>query len=453
MEEFFNEIMECFNKYTNKESIAKYKKHNKKIKIDLHYLLLYKFLNSCFTKEESVECLRKFVDYNRTSFHRQEQQIDLCFYENLNNDISKICNKYIKINNKNKYTFMAIDGTYSNGENHLNSLNMGYFDVINDIPIEIDLKGTESKNKEVDELVNKINSDLPFFKNKVIIVDRLYFCYKFIHFLIQNNIKFIIRCKGDCKNLKLNKITKDKELIKLIKDNVRIIEYKDTIEKTINIAKKSKTKTQTIQYSVDIKNDCVLITNLSRHFNNTKILNLYKLRWKIETYFKLVKNNFNFQHLTHMQELEIKKQFLCINTICSMVKVLNFYLTKNKKDSSKDLLEEFIIKCNESKLIRFFEKSFLNDLITNNKTYSYKTFNKNIKPYVDIRKYKKDQSNPRQCKTPFMKWYIKAYSNQSELVKILEAIDSGVLDNLNNNLKTKSKKIKILAKRIIGKIT
>ena len=45
-------------------------------------------------------------------------------------------------NYKNKYTLMAIDGTYNTGENYLNYLNMGYFDITNNIPIEISMIGT-----------------------------------------------------------------------------------------------------------------------------------------------------------------------------------------------------------------------------------------------------------------------------------------------------------------------
>ena len=46
---------------------------------------------------------------------------------------------------------------------------------------------------------------------------------------------------------------------------------------------------------------------------------------------------------------------------------------------------------------------------------------------------------------------MKAYSNQSELVKIVRAIHRDKLDTLNSNLKTKSKRIKILEYKIIKK--
>ncbi len=448
MDKFFEDIKTCFKKYTTYDTIISHKQHNKSIKIDIKYLILYKFFNAFFSKEKSTELINKYVCYSRTSLYRQEEQLDLQYYENFNKEISTICNKHISIQNKNKnkYSILSIDGTYSTGENYKNCLNMGYFDATNNIPIEIDMIGINGKNKELHEVMEKIKNDINLFKNRIIVVDRLYFSYKFIHFLISNNIKFIIRCKGDCKNLKLETVTKDKHLIKLIKKRTRIFTFNEIDDKTLTISNKSKKDKSTTMFDIEMQNNCTLITSLSKHFNKKTILEFYKMRWSIETYFKLVKHNFNFEHLTHKKEIEIRKQFLCINIICSIVKVFDLCLSKKKKDENKDILNEFIIKCNETKLMRFFQNIFLDDLIVNNKSSTYKKLIENIKIYTNVRKYKKDRSYPRKCNTPFMKWYIKAYSNQSEIIKILNAINDGTIDKLNNNLKSKSKKIKILGK-------
>lgn len=451
METFINDIKNCF--YESASNLTDYKKYNKKIKVDLNNLILFEFINTFYSKEESTEKISILTNtsYSRSSYYKQTNQIDLNFFQELSKNISLICNKVLFGTHKNKYTFIAIDGTYSNGENYSPSLNMGYFDIFNNIPIEITFEGTENRNKEIKCLIEKITEDILFFKNKVIVVDRLYFCYDFIYFLIKNNINFIIRCKGNCKNLKLEKITKDKKLIELIKNNTRIIHNTDTINKTISIHNKSKKdKADKTVFNVDIKNDCTIITNLSKHFSNNEILNIYRSRWSIETYFKLVKHNFNFQHLTNKNELEIKKQFLCINMMCSICKVLDHFLTKTKKDDNSSLLEDIIIKCNESKLLRFFKDILLKELIIPNKNQSVVDFNKNInsklKIYTEVRKYKKNDSNPRQCKTPFLKWYVKAYSNQGQITKILRAMQDDDIESLNDNLKLKAKNITILFK-------
>lgn len=373
------------------DTINNYKKHTKKIKIPLKHLVEYKFYNSFISKEKSSTKIyeKNNINYDRSSFYRQEEQINLNFYEDLNRDISILCNNNLCNKHKNSYTFMAIDGMYGLGKNYDNFLNMGYFDITNDIPIEIDQIGIGKKNQEVGELIDKIKSDINLFKNKVIVVDRLYFSYKFIYFLIENKIKFIIRCKGNCKNLKLEKITKDKELIKLIKNNTRIITYYDSITRTLTIPNKSKKNKSKTTYTFSVNNDCTLITNLSNHFDNQSVLNFYRSRWNVETYFKLVKHNFNADHYVHKTETEIKKQFLCINIMCSICKVFNLYLTKDMKEKNADILDEYIIKCNETKLLDFIENIFLNDMLIKNEQLTFEKFTKDITKYKQIRKYKK----------------------------------------------------------------
>jgi len=448
MDNLFSQIHSYFNAAVTDENILKYKTNNKQIKCDLKYLIFYKFLNSFCTKEQAYEKVNKYIDYSRTSLYRQEKQISLDFYKMLNENIKKICNKHFIAESKHRYSFMAVDGTYSNGINYENSLTLGFFDVLNDIPIDLTYFGNNSKNKEVQKLKVFIEDNLNVFKNKVLILDRCYFCYYLMHFLINNNIKFIIRCKGNCQNLKLNKVTKDKQLIALIKDKSRIIHYNEKTTKVIKISHKSKLNKQIKEHVIKINNNCTLISNLSKYFNNSQLLNLYKKRWNVETYFKLIKGNFNFQHLTNKTKDEIEKQFCCIEIICSICKAINSITIKNSQYATASVLEDFIIKCNETKLIRFIKDIILEKVIVNKKIEIDNTKNQ-LKKYTHIRKYKRNQSNPRSCKTPFMKWYIKAYSNDNEICKIVKAIDEGTLISLNKNLKSKSKNYKILQTKII----
>ena len=112
MNKFFEEIRSCFNKYASNDLILEHKKHTKKIKIDLRYIILYKFFNSMLSKERSTELINKYVTYSRSSFYRQEKQLELEYYEKFSDDVSKICTKYMTIENKNKgkYTLMSTDG-------------------------------------------------------------------------------------------------------------------------------------------------------------------------------------------------------------------------------------------------------------------------------------------------------------------------------------------------------
>ena len=72
-------------------------------------------------------------------------------------------------------------------------LNMGYFDITNDIPVFIDIHGAENRNKEVSTLMDTIKKYPNRFKNVILIGDRKYFTYMLMTFLIEHLIRFVIK--------------------------------------------------------------------------------------------------------------------------------------------------------------------------------------------------------------------------------------------------------------------
>lgn len=443
IESFLNEICDSFNNHISDNKILEYKTHHKKIKIPLKYIVFYKFLNSFMLKDQSVELINEYIDYSRSCFHEQEKQISLEYFNNLNNHISKICHKYLSNlfpkNSNHSYEPVIVDGVYSNEKDYKPCLNLGFYDLIKGVPICIDYCGTENRNNEHGSLKQFVSENLNYFSNKILVLDRGYFKYEIINFLIENNIKFVIRYKGESGKLNKNLLKNYKNL------KIRSIRLNNIVDKDIAIYPKYKRdKVDGILCKTRIQDDCVLITNLSNHFKNELIFDLYKKRWDIESYFKLVKGNFNFQHLTGQEKIDIQKQFLCINIMCLMCKTINHLTVDNfKKETKKSISDLLIINCNQSKIIRFIQTIFLKKIFTTEKC-NYETIKNNIKKYLQIRKYEKDRSYPRICKTPYLKWHLKGYSDKSEITKILRAIVNDTVDELNDNLKSKSKHVKIL---------
>jgi IS4 transposase len=200
---------------------------------------------------------------------------------------------------------------------------MGFYDITNDIPLELNIEGIKNKNNSLFLLKNYLNkSKIPL--NSILVLDRAYCSYEFIDFLIKTKYKFIIRFRNNCKNF--NKIQN--------LNNIRILKYNDEVkniipydkyknyidkkkEKEIKKNKKEK-KSKNIQlpnddkYNIVFKNaevimkyEYTLLTNLnSNDYNDEKIKELYKQRWSIEIFFKLLKYNFKFEHLIeHILEI------------------------------------------------------------------------------------------------------------------------------------------------------
>ena len=79
---------------------------------------------------------------------------------------------------------------------------MGYYNVSQHIPINIELKDHCDKNKEILSFKNYIeNKDIDFSK-MIFVMDRAYFSYNLFKLLNDKNIKFIIRVKDNCTKIK-----------------------------------------------------------------------------------------------------------------------------------------------------------------------------------------------------------------------------------------------------------
>jgi hypothetical protein len=473
-----NELNTLFMDANNtiKQTLLKNKIKTKIKKISftdaLSYAFHYSFIDN--TKQSVVS------DYNydndkegdRTSYYKRELQIPISFYENTLHKIKKMLNSYLKPNDK--HNVYAVDGTYNNtnikNDGKLEtSLNLSVYNVTDRIPIEIEFKGEESKNKEIKSFIDLIKQNKFDVNNVIFVFDRAYFSYDFINLLDKNKINYVIRIKNNCKYIdSKDGIEKD-----IDNKDVRIIKYKDNIP----IVKKDKEKN-----NIDLIEtiECNIITNLDiKDYTDKEIQKIYSSRWDIEIFFKLLKSNFKFSILTEHNNNTIKqykKKYLIILINLHILRLIEFindkyYFKKktsntiilNKKDGKQKVKNILNIKNDKQKINDVSNKTNNEQKNKKSKTiHKYtqknnqslmvkglkmiltpiihsKITDDNIKSYcsnyIKITKCIKGAMNPRVSKTPFTKWYVKSYSDYNKYTKIIEAFKKNNLELLNKNLK------------------
>lgn len=270
------------------------------------------------------------------------------------------------------------------------------------------------------------------FKNTVIICDRAYHCYRFFDFLINNDIKFIIRVKTKegKTNLDLDKSlkkgTNNYKIIKKLRNDIRVIKSKKILKHTVNGGSGKK---KVRKYNLVVRDNCVLVTNLkdSDKYSDEYILNQYQSRWDIETFFKYLKNNYKFQQLKEEDQKSIKKMYICELIVTYITKLIENYAINiiNKKKSNN--------KVNKTHLTTNTFKFLLYRIINGNLDRNY--LDNFCKTCITYCHNKPNRHFPRFAKRPFCKWYVKAYSNQSSYNKIITAVINGTIDTLNKNQK------------------
>jgi len=116
----------------------------RKRKLTLEDIISYRFYYSEYNKTKQSIISSLNYENNKmihlTSYIKKENNIPLSFYQNTFNEIK---NELSNVINKDSLNIFAIDGTYSNTNINREkgklqtSLNMGYYDIKNNIPIDI----------------------------------------------------------------------------------------------------------------------------------------------------------------------------------------------------------------------------------------------------------------------------------------------------------------------------
>lgn len=424
-------------------------------KLTFNDAVIYLF-NYCFkhkTKNEVVSFLNfdNNINVHPSNYQKKEAKIPLSFYQNLFYKIQNLFYEKYTFNDSKQHKIISVDGTYNN-TNLLKdgsletSLNMGYYDFTNKIPINIILKGIQNKNKEIKSFIEDIDKKNISTDNIIFVFDRAYCCYDFINYLDKNNYNYVIRIKKSClyldKETNENKIKKNKKKIK--NENVRFITHKHKYDCEVRNNKNKKIK-------ISKTTECHLITNLDiKKYNDEKIKEIYINRWSVETFFKLLKLNFKFSNLISHNKDKTKNQYDKQNYIILIqyytMRIIENIYSKNINDLNKHKFsinnkKKYVIKHNVSLMIKGLEKiikNIVNSNVDNIILFNYITkFVKKINIQIGI-------YNERRCKTPGFKWYLKSYAEYYKNNTIINALINDNVDNLNKNLKLFSSEIEII---------
>lgn len=435
-----NSIFKLIPEWNNSDlKLRKYKLSN----IDaVKYRFFYSQIHT--TKESIKSSINYDNKYtiHRTSYDRKENNISLDMYLKI---LNKIRNYYTNNYNKSNVLILSVDGTFNNTLNEQNkntlntSLNMGYYDTLNDIPYDLNLIGANKKNTELEHLKKYIEDNN--LKDVIIVADRAYFKYEFFEYLDNKNIKYVIRIKDNSHLINdIKKTNKQYELIERIKANSRFIKCDYKTHK-VYYSKKSESLSVTKNTTYN------LITNLTeKDYTDDKIKDIYNSRWKVETFFKFIKSNYKFSYMSEKKELQHKKLIAVELILTYLVKIIkSYYLsTINKPNTRKNKVDKevnIINSINETNIITGIYDKLINKLIEGKLTECI--LNNFINSYVVLTTNEENRSFQRKCKIPFKKWYIKMYHDIYKYKKIKKCLENNDLSELDKNLKLKASNIKI----------
>lgn len=414
------------------------------------------YFNCSFIDNTKLEVVSDYnfknnINVHTSNYQKKESKIPLSFYQKVFMDVKKLFDKYkLKNNFKN---VISVDGTYNNtnikNDGTLEtSLNMGYYDNTNRIPIDIQYRGPENKNKELESFINYVENNKIEINNLIFVFDRAYFSYDFINYLDSKNINYVIRTRNNSLWLNKNKIKKEQRKVKskikkINNDNIRFITFND---KYLFSKKDKNNKIVKLERTIE----CNVVTNLSlKDYNDLEIKKIYISRWDVEVFFKLLKSNFKFSNLkehTKNTLVQYKKKYYTILIQIYIMRLIEIVYDKNIDDLNnhkfnKKNKNKYVVKHNNKLMISGL-KTIINSIIKSNNNsdllFKYQQY------YIKKINIQTDVYKERKCKNPGCKWYIKSYAEYYKYVKIIDALLNGKIESLDKNLKLMASEIKII---------
>lgn len=457
-------------------------------------------INYCFhtskyncSKSETVDFLNTFNNNSFTSsgYYKKEYNIPIETYKYINNELINIHDEIINTHHilKHKYLFnlihseddiinmqtmndyvmLAADASkstmYGNEHNTITLNPIYVYDIThgkviytseysNDLFIN-NAKNLSDKNHESLKFIeyiklNHLNLKKMYPNKKIIfLLDRAYYSSKLVDLLDKYNFGYVMRLKNNSKKITSNESRIVTHIHSTYSSFIRKDKHNDYIDKTI---KKSELKNR--KYTYEYTDPINLLTSIPQSVANDKTIDfLYSLRWNIELYFKKIKasTNLDFINTSIFSQVEKLKYVSSSIDILSKILVAMYYINNNFKCKSLTPNLKIYYKPNYAKLINNMYLSFFNKLFNN--TLSSDFILSFLKRSIVIKKYDKNRKFSRVAIQCTAKWYSKGYSNNANYKKLVVALYTNNLTELNKNDLVKINNIKNLKVTEVDQLT
>lgn len=346
--------------------------------MELHKYLIEKGATSMNISKQGFLQQRRKLNYEVFSFLNKEYLQSFYF-----SDEPVLWNNYMVFaidgtkaevpnSDENRVTFGECGNQHNKGE--VRALVSAMFDVFNHfiLDLKIDsIKASESElAKQNIKAVKGILKDNPF----IIVFDRGYPSIEFVHFLEENNLKYLFRLSSNDYKNERNLMTKMDESVKLMHTPARLNKIKKNHPEVVaELKSKEFTSTRIIFSKLPSENEITLMTNLPFEICAKEIKNLYFKRWEIEKKYHTLKNKMEFESITGKATLYVYQDFWAQIVVYNMIQdIIHASNEVISKESNKHEYK-YPIRVNENIAIGLFKEKFIKILIEpNNRNRSKK---------------------------------------------------------------------------------
>lgn len=263
---------------------------------------------------------------------------------------------------ENRIAFGECGNHHSKGE--VRALISSMFDVFNHffLDLQIDsIKASESElAKQNIKMAKELLKDVPF----IIVFDRGYPSIEFVHFLEENNLKYLFRLSSNDYKKEREQMTKMDETVMLMHTRPRLFKIGKNHPEIVNELKsKEYTSTRIISSKLPSGKEIALMTNLPFQICSKEIENLYFKRWEIEKKYHTLKNKMKFESITGKATIYVYQDFWAQIVVYNMIQDVMHASNEEITEHFEKQKHKYPMKINENIAIGLFKEKFIEILI------------------------------------------------------------------------------------------
>lgn len=248
------------------------------------------------------------------------------------------------------------------------------YDVLNKMIIDSSInRGKFDEKKQAEEHLKKLPLTIKT-RPYIVTMDRGYPSTPLFMFLIENDIKFVIRLKGSDYKAEQTAMKSNDEQIDIPFIKSRMYHYLGT-EIGTKMAEMKHIQLRMVKIKLDEETTECLATNLDpAEFSIDELKNLYSMRWGIETAYEILKSKLQLENFSGTKPILLEQDIYSTIYICNLAQ--DIIIDVENELDEKDNSYKHQMAVNQTICIGILKNDLIYILLEKNKKKKEKLFQK-----------------------------------------------------------------------------
>ena len=246
----------------------------------------------------------------------------------------------------------------------IRALVSGMYDILNGFYLDIGIAHISTSETEMAKANLEHLKVLGIRCPILVIFDRGYPAMEFIDFLEEAGIHYLFRLSSNDYKKERNEMKSSDKAVTLLHTSQRLTKIRQKHpERYQHMKEKANTNTRISKSFLPMGKELALMTNLSKHYSDKQLQDLYYKRWEIEKKYHTLKNKMKFESVTGKATVYVYQDFRAQILVYNMIQDVRNAANANLRKKHAWKIYKYFMQTNENIAIGLFKEEMIKILL------------------------------------------------------------------------------------------